>query len=129
MPLVHLYDRAGLLAASSLPLHPELRHLLAERVRHLDAHGLLDMSEIVVVDADTVVAEIVAAVGFDPLVDPDGNRYGDPAFASPIDYVAKVSRHYHEAIVCMGNAGFGMHLLVHDDAQPALVAFLRGIAT
>lgn len=122
--MLHLFDRAGLLAAPALPLHAELRDLLQARVAHLEAQGLLDMTEIVVVDADTTEAELVEAIGFTPLIDLDGRRFGQPGFCSLLEYVARVSPSYHEAIVPVGNSGFAFHLLVHAEADPDLVRLI-----
>lgn len=125
MPLLHFYDRATITGSLRLPLDPELHRLLATRVDHLTATGLLDMSEIIVVGADTTEPELSAALGFTPLVDLDGNRFGQPAFCSALDYVARVSPSYQEAIVTVGNGGFAYHLIVHDYADPDLVALCR----
>ena len=56
------------------------------------AQGLLDMTEIVV-DAATVEPELVAALGFTPLFDTGGRRFGQPGFAcATVDCVVRVSR-------------------------------------
>ncbi len=125
MPLLHFYDRATITGSLRLPLEPELHNLLAIRVDHLTATGLLDMSEIIVVGADTTEPELIAALGFTPLIDLGGNRFGEPTFCPALDYVARVSPSYHEAIVAVGNGGFAYHLIVHDDADPDLVALCR----
>ena len=128
MPILRLYDRETIEGSLSLPLDPEVHDLLAARVSHLAAGGLLDMTEIVVADRDATAAEIVAALGFDPLLDLDGRGYGEPGFCPAIDYAARVSPRYHEAIVAVGNSGFAFQLLVRDDAAPALVALCRELA-
>ena len=128
MPLLHLYDRLSIEGSLVLPLDHELHALLAARVTHLRAESLLDMSEIVVVAADTVEAELVAAIGFTPLVDADGQRHGEPGFCAAFDYVARVSPNYHEAIVCVGNSGFAYQLLVHRGADAGLVALMQELA-
>lgn len=125
MPLLHFYDRATITGSLRLPLDPELHQLLAIRVDHLAAAGLLDLSEIVVVGADTTEPELVAAIGFTPLVGLDGSRFGRPGFCTMLDYVARVSPRYYEAIVAVGNSGFAFQLLVRDDADPNLVALCR----
>lgn len=105
MPILHLSDRETIEGSLALPLDPELLDLLAARVSHLAAGGLLDMTEIVVADHDAAGPELIAALGFDPLLDLDGRRYGEPGFCPAIDYVARVSPRYHEAIVAVGNSG------------------------
>lgn len=127
--MLHLHDRAGLLAVPHDPtLDDELRALLAARVAHLQAQGLLDMTEIVVVDSSTTEAELIDAIGYTPLRDIDGRRFGQPGFVANLDYVARVSPRYHEIIVTVGNSGFAFQLLVRDDADPDLVALCRECA-
>jgi len=126
--MLHFFDRDGLLAAPSLPLAPELLDLLQARVAHLEAQGLFDMTEIVVVDADTTEADLVEAIGFTPLVDLEGRRFRQPGFSSPLEYVSRVTPSYYEAIVPVGNSGFGFQLLVHDDADNDLVAMCEAHA-
>ena len=130
MPLLHLYDRATIEGSLDLPLDPELHDLLAARVAHLTAQGLVDMTEIIVVDGNTVEPEIVAALGFTPLVDGEGRRFGQPGYlCTAADYVARVSPSYHEAIICIGNSGFAFQVLVHDGADPDLVALCQELAS
>lgn len=126
--LLHFHDRATLRASLALPLSPELHDLLKARITHLDTEGLLDMTEIVVIGRDTTEPELMAAIGFTPLIDPEGCRYGEPGFCSPLDHVSRVSANYYEAIHCIGNPGFCFHLLIHADADQALVALCREIA-
>jgi hypothetical protein len=126
--LLHFYDRQTFRAALTMPLAPELHDLLANRIARFEAEGLLDMTEIVVVDANTTERELIAAVGFTPLIDTDGCRFGERDFCPTLDYVCCVSAHYHEVIHCVGNSGFAFHLLIHDGADPALVALCRAFA-
>ena len=117
--------RPGLLAAPALPLASELLGLLQTRVAHLEAQGLLDMTEIVVVDADTTEAQLMEAIGFTPLIDLDARRFGQPLFCSPVEYVSKVSPGYFEAIVPVGSSGFAFQLLIHAQASRDLVALCQ----
>ncbi len=125
MPLLHFYDRATIPGSLRLPLDAELHRLLVVRVDHLTAAGLLNMSEIIVISAETTEPELVAAIGFTPLIDLDGNRFGQTTSCPGLDYVARVSPSYDEAIIAVGNSGFAYHLLVHDDADADLVELCR----
>lgn len=127
--LQHFYDRHTIRAALSLPLEPELHDLLAARIAHLEAEGLLDMTEIIVIGSDTTEMALIEAIGFTPLVDADGHRFREPDFCPTLDYVSRVSASYHEAIQCVGMSGFCFQLLIHDDADARLVALCRELAS
>lgn len=123
--MVHAFDSTSWAHALSLPLDPELGALLAARNRLLDADGLLGMTDAVVVTADTTEANLIDAIGWTPLVDPDGRRHDAPGFIQPFDYVYQASRSYHIAVQLVGNAGHAFELIISDDADPALVALCR----
>jgi hypothetical protein len=125
MPLLHFSDRSTLLGALDLPLEPELHALIAARLAHLAEAGVLDMTELVVIDAETTETDLIDAIGWWPLRDQEGGQYGDSGFVQPFDHVYQASRSYHVAVQTVGNAGFAFELIVHDDAQPDLVALCR----
>jgi hypothetical protein len=126
--LQHFYDRHTIRASLSLQRDPELHDLLAARIVHLEAEGLLDMTEIVLIDSDTTEMELIAAIGFTPLIDADGHRFGETDYCPTLDYVSRVSANYHEAIHCVGMSGFCFQLLIHEDADARLVALCRELA-
>ena len=127
--MLHFYDRAGLLAVLTQSLDIELIGLLQSRIANADRQGLLDMTEIVVIGSGDTEADLIEAIGFSPLVDLDGRRFGERGFCSPLAYAARVSLDYHEAIVVVGNSGFAFHLLIHDRADARLVALCQGQMT
>lgn len=126
--LKHFYDSGTIRASLTLGLEPELHDLLAARIVQLEAEGLLDMTEIVVIDSDTSEAELIAAIGFTPLIDADGHRFGESDFCPTLDYVSRVSASYQEAIQCIGMSGFCFQLMIHDDADARFVALCRELA-
>jgi len=125
MPLLHFYDRATLLGALDLPLDPELHALLAARITHMEEAGVLDMTELVVITSETVAAELMAAIGWWPLIDPDGRHYGEPGFIEPFDDVHRASANFHRAVQTVGNAGFAFELLIHVNADRRLVSLCK----
>lgn len=111
--MLDLYDRTTITAALSQPLAPELHSLIADRWSDALASELADLTHILVVQPDDTAADIVKAIGFNPLDDdapePDWRvRYGT----------------YHELIYCVGNSGFAFLVLVQDadGVPPGLIA-------
>lgn len=125
---MHMYDRATWNHVLCLPLDPELSALLTARFRLLEADGLLNMTDAVVVTGETTEADLIAAIGWTPLIDPDGRRHDDPGFIPPFDYVYRAARHHHIAVQLVGNAGHAFELIVSDGADPSLMTLLRALA-
>lgn len=89
--MIHLHDRAGMARALTLDLDPALSALLRLHVDHLTAgeHDLTDHTEFLVVQPGDSEADIIAAVGFSPLVEPiDGHHFGEPGFRPWWDWAA-----------------------------------------
>ncbi|WP_019517833.1 hypothetical protein [Sphingomonas sp. Mn802worker] len=81
--MLHLSDRAAITAALASDIDPALRDLLATRAAALvtDDYDLTDCTEFLIIEEGDTEADIVAAVGFSPLIDPiDGYRFGEPNF-------------------------------------------------
>jgi hypothetical protein len=88
--MLHLTDRAAITAALASDIDPTLRDLLATRAAALvtDDYDLTDCTEFLIVEEGDTEAEIVAAIGFSPLVDPiDGYRIGEPGFQPGWDWL------------------------------------------
>lgn len=89
--MLHLTDRAAITAALASDIDPALRDLLATRAAALVTgdYDLTDCTEFLIVEEGDTEADIVAAVGFSPLIDPiDGYRLGEPGFEPGWDWVA-----------------------------------------
>lgn len=117
--MIVLADRAAIGRGPSLPLDPELRKLLASRVRHLASGDpcLLDRSVIIVIEPGDQENDLIEAAGFSLLINPiDGARWGSTAYVRWVDYVHRASANVYEAIVAIGNDGFAMHVLIPDSA-------------
>jgi hypothetical protein len=112
--MLHLYDRATMVHALTLPLDPRLHRLLAERIGALTA-DLIDYTEYLVVEAGDTEADIVRHVGLSPLVEPiDGIRYGELGFVPHWDWIADRDG-WFELIFTFGSA-FAYVLLIEDAA-------------
>ncbi|MBW6524606.1 hypothetical protein KZ810_13960 [Sphingomonas sp. RHCKR47] len=89
--MLHLTDRAAITAALASDIDPALRDLLATRAAALvtDDYDLTDCTEFLIVEEGDTEADIVAAVGFSPLVDPiDGYRIDERGFQPGWDWLA-----------------------------------------
>lgn len=114
--MLDLYDRDTITAALHQPLEPELHTLIADRWSDASASDLADLTHILVVQPGDTAADIVEAIGFNPLDDdarePDWRwQYGA----------------YHELIYCVGNSGFAFLVLIQDadGVPPGLLALCR----
>lgn len=78
--MLHLYDRATMAGALKMDLELRLKALLTARIEALSPE-LIDWTEYLVVEAGDTEADIIAAMGFSPVVDPiDGRRVGESGF-------------------------------------------------
>lgn len=103
--MLDLYDRHTITAALHQPLAPELHTLIADRWSDAVASDLADLTHILVVQSGDTVADIVEAIGFNPLDDD-----------APEPDWREQHTGYFELIFCVGNAGFAYLLLVQDAA-------------
>lgn len=90
--MLHLTDRAAITAALASDIDPALRDLLATRAAALvtNDYDLTDCTEFLVIEEGDTEADIVAAVGFSPLIDPiDGYRIGEPGFQPGWDWIGE----------------------------------------
>ena len=122
--MLSIYDAASLDVALALPLDPRLRGLIEKRIASARAKGLADMTHIVVVTPGDTEADIVAEVGWSPLVNPiDGCRFGEPGFVEHWDWLQGLEGYGLERVVTVGNSGFAFILLIenapHTDAALA----------
>ncbi len=111
--MLHLFDRATMAHALTLPLDPRLHRLLRERI---DAYGddLLDQTEFLIVGAGDSEDDIQRHIGFSPLIEPiDGIRFGEPGFYPHWDWLARHDGWY-EMIVTFGST-FAYVLFIEAD--------------
>lgn len=111
--MIHLYDRATILSATTLDLDPDLRPVLTARIAALDTSDgdLTDYTEFLVVERADAEADIVLTLGFSPLIDPiTGARFGMPDFAPGWDHLADHGE-WFEMIVTFGST-FAYVLLI-----------------
>ena len=113
--LIHAFDRPSWARALALAAGTDLHAALAARLVRLEAEGLVGMTDLLVVAADTADAE---------LVDPDGRRSDDPAFLTVIDFAFRQGSHL-VGVTIVGNAGAGVEFVTAEEGgHPALAALL-----
>lgn len=129
--MLSLYDAASIDAALATQLDPRLRDLLQQRLSSGRAKGLADMTHFVVVQPGDVEADIVAEIGWSPLVNPiDGCRYGEQGFVAPWNWLQRHNGDWFEMNVTVGNSGFAFILLIEDapDTDPGLMELCHAYA-
>jgi hypothetical protein len=116
--MLHLHDRASMAHALTLDLDPVLASLLAERIVSLvtSEYDLTDHTEFLIVEPGDGEADIVAQIGFSPLMEPiEGAPFGSPLFHPFWDWLADRSG-WFEMIISFGSA-FAYVLLIKDDVH------------
>lgn len=119
---------ATIVGALNLPLEPRLHRLLTNRVEQCRSAGVLDMTDILIIEAGDTEKAIIEEVGFSPLVNPmDGARYGSVRFHPYWD--GPIWRHdgWFQMVVTVGNSGFAFLLFIQDaeGTFPELLALCR----
>lgn len=107
---------------------PELRKLLAAKVKRLNEYEGYELSEmvnfIVFEECDTV-ANLDAALGFSVMANRfDGCRYGEPGF-SPSWEAIEEHINWFEMVYVLSDDGFGVVVFVSKRADPELLKMLQ----
>lgn len=129
---MYLFDTPSLERALALPLDPQLRRLLHQRVDHIDAidFEVSDTTYFLVVEAGATIDDITEELGWSPLINPlDGRRFGSVNFRPFHDYLADHGA-WFELLVSGGNDS--MFVLLIEDADGTdsdLLALCRAHAT
>lgn len=126
--MLSLFDTPSLERALSLPLDHDLRRLLRERVDHLTDEVVRDRSYFLVVDANSTLDDVCDELGWSPLLDLEGERFGTGDFTPFHDHLTDHGRWY-ELLIGAGNEAV-FTLLIEDDegADPDLIALCRTYA-
>lgn len=126
------YDNAAAIAAAptTASLDPRLQQLIADRVHDWTVTSLLELTHLLIVQAEDSEKDIVEEIAFSPLENPlDGNRFGSSGFVPPFDWL---QRHdgWFELIQTVSNSGFAFVLFIEDadGADPSLQALCRAYA-
>ena len=127
--MISIFDAASLSAALATPLHPRLRVLIEQRIASARKNGLADMTHIVVLQPGDTEADLVAEIGWTPLVNPIDRcryRFGEPGFVAPWDWLQRHAG-WWEMVVTVGDGGFAYLLLFSDtpDMNPDLLELCR----
>ena len=110
--MLSLYDEASIAAVMEQPIQPALRSLLQARLDQTAAADLLSLTHILVVQPGDTEAQILAAIGLSPLVEPfDGARFGTADFQPHWAWLHDLGGWY-EMIVTVGDTGFAFVMLI-----------------
>jgi len=124
---MYIYDAEALELALSLPLDADLRRLLRERADHLAAldRAVADTTYYLIVDTSVTLVDIVAELGWSPLIDLDGGRYGDETFHPFHDFCADRGG-WFELMFAVSNAAVVVFLVQDDEGTDAdLLSYCR----
>ena len=107
-----LYDKISIAAAMGQPLDPALKALLEIRLNQVAKADLLDLTHILVIQPGDTEAQIIAEIGFSPLVEPlAGVRFATTGFYPHWAWLHDLGGWY-EMIVTVGDSGFAFILLI-----------------
>jgi len=127
---MYLFDTEALAHALTLPCDPKLRRLLHERVDHLSTldRAVADTTYFLIADGGVTSADIVAELGWSPVVDLEGARYGTDSFAASHDFIADRGG-WFELMYSTSNEAVIVLLVMDDERSDAdLLAFCRTYA-
>lgn len=113
--MLSLFDTASLERALSLPIDTKLRHLLRERVDHLSTldRAVAETTYFLVVSPGTSAADVEDELGWTPLVDIDGGRFGTEAYHPFHDFAADRGGWY-ELIYATSNEAAVVFFMMDD---------------
>jgi hypothetical protein len=118
--MITLFDTCSLERALSVPTDPKLRRLLTAHISHLhsaDQH-VRDATYFLIIDAHTTIDEIAEELGWTPLIDLDGTRYGDDAYVPFHDHLEDCGG-WFVMMVTGGNEAVFVLLICDSDLVPA----------
>lgn len=116
--MISLPDRHALLSFADHDIPAGAREHVARHVELAIEGDLLDLTHVLVVQADDSEADIEQALGFNPLAHPiDGIHFRVPGFEPYWDYLADLGG-WFELILPVGNSGFANVVLVEATAGP-----------
>ena len=115
--MLSLYDKASIAAAMGQPIEPALKALLQARLDQAAIADLLDLTHILVIQPGDTEAQIIAEIGFSPLVEPlDGVRFGTAGFYPHWAWLSDLGGRY-EMILPVGNGGFAFILIIEKEKE------------
>jgi hypothetical protein len=128
--MLNIRNSAELATALAAPLDPSLRLLLSLRCEQLLKHTDLDFGDVaqfLIIEPGDTLAAIEAAVGVVLTTNfVDGSKFGEAAFTSNFEFVARHPAGWFEAVLILSDDGFGVALFVPDrcDTDSELLALL-----
>jgi hypothetical protein len=128
--MISLFDTLSLERALSLPLDRKLRHMLGERVRHLNTQAdvVREATYFLVVEAGSTMADVCDELGWSPVHDLDAEPFGTDAFTPFHDYLEDRGG-WFELMIGAGNDAVFVLFVQDDERTPAdLLSFCRTYA-
>lgn len=126
--MLSLFDTPSLERALSLPLDSKLRRLLKDRVDCLTDETVRDCTYFLVVDSRSTLADVCDELGWSPIHDLDGERFGAPGFTPFHDFLIDHGD-WFELLIGAGNDAMFTLLIENNDASdPDLLGLCRTYA-
>lgn len=125
--MLSMHDPASRAEVLRQPLPSALRNIIDFRLAQADAHGLIELTHIIVIEARDTEAMIIDELGFSPSIDPVSlHRFGAPGFLPWWDTLRLVDGCF-EIVMTVANAGFAYVILISDGMStwPGLLAMCR----
>ena len=113
--MIILHGRAEIERGLTLPLARELHDLLAERLQHLTSgeHDLAEDTVVAVFEPGDTDVDLQEVLGWGLLTNPyDDAVYPSATYQPWVDHLHRVGPTTYEAIVTVGNSGWGVQLLI-----------------
>ena len=115
--MLSLYDKASIAATMGQPIELALRAFLQARLDQAAKADLLDLTHFLVIQPGDTEAQIIAEIGFSPLVEPlDGVRFGTAGFYPHWAWLSDLGGRY-EMILPVGNGGFAFILIIEKEKE------------
>jgi hypothetical protein len=126
--MLSLPHAAAIRAALNQPLSPKLHSILTDELAIAEANGLENLTHVLVVQPGDEVDSVEQELGWSPLQDMGGVRFGDPEFQPPWDWQQELDG-FFRLIRTVGNEGFDLILVVEDapGVAPELLRMCRSV--
>lgn len=128
--MTYLFDTCSLERALSVPTDPKLRRLLSQHAAHLQAADIhvRDTTYFLIVDAGSTIEEVMDELGWSPLIDLDGNLFGQEKFNPFYEDLADQGGWFVMMVSAGNDAMFVLLIQDHDGVPPDLLSLCRSYA-
>lgn len=128
--MISLFDTYSLERALSLPTDPKLRQLIGQHVTHLNAADphVRETTYFLIVDAGSSIEEVTDELGWSPLIDLDGNAFGDEAYCPFHEDLADQGGWFVMMVTAGNDAMFVVLIRDADGVPPELLSLCHSYA-